>query len=218
MRPVLSALVLLLALPLSAPSPAQDKSSAAKDLHALFDAEWERGLRENPIGATYIGDHRYRRPVAGPLPGRPEDLVRGRQGGHRRARQDRPAAADPRGPAEPGPVPPPVPGEYRHLRLRLAVHTALAAQRPGVDAPHGGRRRVQDGQGLRAVAESHRHARPARRPEHRLDARRREARPGAAEDHHAARAAAARQADRHGPDHEPVLRSVQEDARFDSGR
>jgi len=59
MRPVLSALILLLALPLAAPAHAQDKASTANDLHALFDAEWERGLRENPVGATYIGDHRY---------------------------------------------------------------------------------------------------------------------------------------------------------------
>ena len=59
MRPALSALLLLLALPLSAPAEAQDKTSAAKDLHALFDAEWERGLRENPDNATYIGDHRF---------------------------------------------------------------------------------------------------------------------------------------------------------------
>ncbi len=59
MRPVLPALLLLLALPLSAPLHAQDKANVAKDLHALFDAEWERGLRENPVGATYIGDHRF---------------------------------------------------------------------------------------------------------------------------------------------------------------
>ena len=59
MRPVLSALVLLLALPLTASAQAQDNSSSTKDLHALFDAEWERGLRENPVGATYIGDHRF---------------------------------------------------------------------------------------------------------------------------------------------------------------
>lgn len=58
MRPVLPALVLLLALPLSAPIHAQDKASSAKDLHAIFDAEWERSLRENPVMATYIGDHR----------------------------------------------------------------------------------------------------------------------------------------------------------------
>ena len=45
MRPVLSALVLLLALPLPASAQAQDKSSMTKDLHALFDAEWERSLR-----------------------------------------------------------------------------------------------------------------------------------------------------------------------------
>ncbi len=59
MRPVLSALLLLLALPLCAPLHAQEKTSATNDLHSLFDAEWERGLRENPVGATYIGDHRF---------------------------------------------------------------------------------------------------------------------------------------------------------------
>jgi uncharacterized protein (DUF885 family) len=59
MRPVLSTLLLLLALPLSTPLQAQEKVSPAKDLHALFEAEWERSLRENPVLATYIGDHRF---------------------------------------------------------------------------------------------------------------------------------------------------------------
>ena len=59
MRPVLPALLLLLVLPLSAPLHAQDKTSTTKGLHALFDAEWERSLRENPVLATYIGDHRF---------------------------------------------------------------------------------------------------------------------------------------------------------------
>jgi prolyl oligopeptidase len=59
MRPVLPALLLLLALPLSGPTQTLDKPSAAKGLHALFDAEWERYLRESPVTATYIGDHRY---------------------------------------------------------------------------------------------------------------------------------------------------------------
>ena len=59
MRPVLSTLLLLLALPLSTPLQAQEKASSAKDLHALFEAEWERSLRENPVLATYIGDHRF---------------------------------------------------------------------------------------------------------------------------------------------------------------
>jgi uncharacterized protein (DUF885 family) len=57
MRKALTAL--LLALTVAGPVVADEKSSAAKDLHALFDAQWERGLRENPDGATYIGDHRY---------------------------------------------------------------------------------------------------------------------------------------------------------------
>jgi uncharacterized protein (DUF885 family) len=59
MRPDLLAALLLLALPLSLPVCAQDKTSATKDLHSLFDAEWERSLRENPVGATYLGDHRF---------------------------------------------------------------------------------------------------------------------------------------------------------------
>ena len=53
-------LVLSLALVLTvslAPLPAS--ADATKDLHALFDREWERGLAENPLGATYIGDTRY---------------------------------------------------------------------------------------------------------------------------------------------------------------
>jgi uncharacterized protein (DUF885 family) len=57
MRYALTAL--LLALAVSGPALAEEKSSAAKELHALFDAQWERGLRENPTTATYLGDHRF---------------------------------------------------------------------------------------------------------------------------------------------------------------
>jgi uncharacterized protein (DUF885 family) len=42
-----------------AAKPTYENSSAAKELHQLFEAEWERGLRENPVFATYIGDPRY---------------------------------------------------------------------------------------------------------------------------------------------------------------
>jgi prolyl oligopeptidase len=38
---------------------AADRTPAARELHDLFEAEWERGLRENPVSATYIGDARY---------------------------------------------------------------------------------------------------------------------------------------------------------------
>lgn len=34
-------------------------SSASQALHQLFDDEWERGLRESPEGASYVGDKRY---------------------------------------------------------------------------------------------------------------------------------------------------------------
>lgn len=41
-------------------APAQAQSNdAAKVLHQLFDEEWERGLRENPVNASYQGDKRY---------------------------------------------------------------------------------------------------------------------------------------------------------------
>ena len=57
----LAALALLspLAVPAVAADAAPARSPAARELHGLFDAEWERGLRENPVGATYIGDARY---------------------------------------------------------------------------------------------------------------------------------------------------------------
>jgi uncharacterized protein (DUF885 family) len=57
MRIVLTALVLVLGL--AGPVLADENSSTAKALHALFDAEWERSMRENPVGATYLGDHRF---------------------------------------------------------------------------------------------------------------------------------------------------------------
>jgi uncharacterized protein (DUF885 family) len=53
-------LVLLLALVLPAAVAAEDPRAAAKTaLHALFDAEWERGLAENPVGASLRGDRRW---------------------------------------------------------------------------------------------------------------------------------------------------------------
>jgi uncharacterized protein (DUF885 family) len=36
-----------------------EAGDAAQELHALFDAAWERDLREDPIGASRLGDHRY---------------------------------------------------------------------------------------------------------------------------------------------------------------
>jgi uncharacterized protein (DUF885 family) len=54
------AIVLALLPPaLMAASAASQNGSTAKELHDLFEAEWERGLRENPDRATYLGDHRY---------------------------------------------------------------------------------------------------------------------------------------------------------------
>ena len=40
-------------------TPAAAASPASQALHRLFDAEWERSLRESPEGASYRGDKRY---------------------------------------------------------------------------------------------------------------------------------------------------------------
>ncbi|HUP61325.1 MAG TPA: DUF885 domain-containing protein [Thermoanaerobaculia bacterium] len=50
------ALPLLLVLAFAASALAQSES---QKLHALFDEEWEWQLREDPEGATYVGDRRY---------------------------------------------------------------------------------------------------------------------------------------------------------------
>jgi uncharacterized protein (DUF885 family) len=39
--------------------PTVAAADATSDLRALFDAEWERGLRENPLNATFYGDARF---------------------------------------------------------------------------------------------------------------------------------------------------------------
>jgi uncharacterized protein (DUF885 family) len=41
-------------------APVQAQSAdATRAMHQLFDEEWERGLRENPVNASYQGDARY---------------------------------------------------------------------------------------------------------------------------------------------------------------
>ena len=46
------------ALSVAAPARAADPA-ATKALHALFDAEWERGLVESPENASSNGDNRF---------------------------------------------------------------------------------------------------------------------------------------------------------------
>jgi uncharacterized protein (DUF885 family) len=50
---------LLAAVVAIAPLPAAADTDPRAELHALFDAEWERGLRENPLIAVYYGDNRF---------------------------------------------------------------------------------------------------------------------------------------------------------------
>ena len=52
MRSILSLLLLLCLMP--TPAAAAPDPKATKALDALFDADWERQLRENPIGASYF--------------------------------------------------------------------------------------------------------------------------------------------------------------------
>src|ERR1043166_8472244 len=38
---------------------AADHSAAATALHALFDREWDRKMREDPVTASTLGDYRF---------------------------------------------------------------------------------------------------------------------------------------------------------------
>lgn len=54
-RSLCTALLLLCAAGAAAAAP----PAAVRELHALFEQEWERGLRENPEAASFYGDRRY---------------------------------------------------------------------------------------------------------------------------------------------------------------
>jgi uncharacterized protein (DUF885 family) len=45
----------------AAHNPGSAASPASRELHALFEAAWDRDMRENPIRATYVGDRRFER-------------------------------------------------------------------------------------------------------------------------------------------------------------
>ncbi len=51
--------ILVLAATWAGTPAAVAASDADARLNSLFQSEWERGLRQNPLAATYIGDHRY---------------------------------------------------------------------------------------------------------------------------------------------------------------
>jgi uncharacterized protein (DUF885 family) len=51
--------LLLCLLPYAAAAQAEPAVGAATALHALFDADYQRGLREDPLNASYVGDDRY---------------------------------------------------------------------------------------------------------------------------------------------------------------
>ena len=51
--------LLLLAFALTSPVRAEEPAPAITTLHQLFDDEWERRLREDPLEASQIGDARY---------------------------------------------------------------------------------------------------------------------------------------------------------------
>ena len=58
-RSPLSLLVLAAAATFLGSPPARAGDDPKAALQQLFDTQWERGLRENPTGATYLGDHRF---------------------------------------------------------------------------------------------------------------------------------------------------------------
>src|SRR4026208_1765383 len=50
---------LALAASVLAASPLAARAAAVAERHALFDRGWERGLADNPLAATYLGDPRF---------------------------------------------------------------------------------------------------------------------------------------------------------------
>jgi len=54
--PMLALLLVAAATPFSF---ARGEPSASRQLHELFETEWERALREDPLHAAYLGDRRY---------------------------------------------------------------------------------------------------------------------------------------------------------------
>ena len=55
----LTALIVAALAVIATPSPPMAAADPAASLHQMFEAEWERSLREDPASATYLGDHRY---------------------------------------------------------------------------------------------------------------------------------------------------------------
>lgn len=52
-------LVLGMSVTAAAQEETDEQSSAVEQLHALFESEWQRGLRENPVYASYFGEREY---------------------------------------------------------------------------------------------------------------------------------------------------------------
>jgi uncharacterized protein (DUF885 family) len=55
----MSRFTLLLLMAIASPVLAQTQADPAKALHAFFDAQWERDMRDSPETASYRGDNRY---------------------------------------------------------------------------------------------------------------------------------------------------------------
>ena len=53
------ALILIVGLAAALPAPAADTTTPEAALHALFDREWDRSLREDPLNASDLGDYRF---------------------------------------------------------------------------------------------------------------------------------------------------------------
>ncbi|HWP95026.1 MAG TPA: DUF885 domain-containing protein [Gammaproteobacteria bacterium] len=56
---IFAVLLVLVSCPIAAFASSGTIADAVAALHKLFDEEWERGLREDPLGASYLGDRRY---------------------------------------------------------------------------------------------------------------------------------------------------------------
>ena len=190
---------------------------AAKTLHGLFDAGWERSLRENPFFATYLGDPRYDDQVPDVSLAAIDASNEADRADARRRRSDSGGEPDTGGPAQPRALPSHVCRCDRRPRVGNPVPPAQSHGRHTEPRPDHAAPAVRDGEGLRELARTHGQVQQAHGPEHRADARRHCEEDGPAARDHGARAATDRHAAGRRSHSEPVLRSFQDHARLDPG-
>ena len=199
-------------------APLTASADATKDLHALFDREWERDLAENPLGATYIGDPRYndRWPDISPAAQAARE-ARGRESA-RRPRTHSPRRVVRRGKIELRPVQARLRNAQGGRAVPCGVLRRRGERRSAVAQRDRRRNAVRNGPGLRHLASANEGGSRLTRPVRRPAAPRRDGKAHAATGGHGARVAAARGADAGQAGGQPLVRPVPRISRTRSRR